>query len=104
MTNQDIIPQILRFEQFEPLLEQNFELEFSDETFSFTLIEARLSSHPYGDPATRPAFSLQFFCRDKRILPQLIHRMWHASLGHQDIFCVPIGMRDEGVLYEAVFN
>lgn len=104
MTNQDIIPENLRFEQFEPLVGQNFSLEFKGETFNFMLAEANLSRHAAPDPTIRTGFSLQFHSQDMRPLPQMIHSMWHETLGHQHIFCVPVAAGAEGIIYEAVFN
>ena len=57
------------------------------------------------DPSSgREPFSLLFRGPRKPILPQAIYRMEQAGMGALDLFIVPIGLDDEGLLYEAVFN
>lgn len=55
-------------------------------------------------PPARTPFSLVFRGPKDPLLSQRIYRFEHESLGDLDIFIVPIGPDDEGVLYEAVFN
>lgn len=52
----------------------------------------------------RPPFSLIFFARDPRVLPQRIYRMEHQELGEVSIFLVPSAKDAEGVSYQATFN
>jgi hypothetical protein len=104
MTNHETIPESLTFEDFEPLIDQDFELTFNGEPFIFKLTEAKLSRHAAPDPSARAAFSLIFLCADTRILPQMIYTMRNEHLGHREIFCVPVAAGADGVRYEAVFN
>jgi len=52
----------------------------------------------------RRSFSLLF--RGTRDLPlgQGIHRLEHAVMGRLEMFLVPVGRDDRGMLYEAIFN
>lgn len=55
-------------------------------------------------PGVRPPFSLIFFGKDPRVLPQRIYRLEHPALGAVDIFLVPVGRNGQGVNYQATFN
>lgn len=62
-----------------------------------------VSATELGDGSGRP-FSIVFRGPKDALLPQRIYRMEHAEIGAFDIFLVPIGPDDEGLLYEAIFN
>jgi len=55
----------------------------------------------YGD---RQSFSILFLGPAEPILPQQIYTLRHAKMGNLPLFLVPLGPRDEGTLYEAVFS
>ena len=62
---------------------------------------------PAGTPALahrRTPFSLVFRSPPGTPLPQRIYRLHHDELGALDLFLVPIGPDDDGMLYEAVFS
>jgi hypothetical protein len=62
-----------------------------------------VSATELGDGSGRP-FSVVFRGPKDALLPQRTYRMEHDEIGAFDIFIVPIGPDDEGLLYEAVFN
>ena len=55
-------------------------------------------------PSGRNAFSLRFVGPLRPILPQAIYRLENAAMGPLEIFCVPLGPKDGGMRYEAVFT
>ena len=57
----------------------------------------------YADPE-HYKYPLVFRGPRDTLLPQRIYRFEHESIGDLDVFIVPIGPDDEGMLYEAVFN
>jgi hypothetical protein len=54
--------------------------------------------------AGRNAFSLRFLGPQRPILPQATYRLENAQMGALDIFLVPLGPKDGGMRYEAVFT
>ena len=81
-----------------------FRIAIDDATMLTTrLIEVT----PAGTPARahgRTPFSLVFRSPPGAPLPQRIYRLDHDELGALDLFLVPIGPDDDGMLYEAVFS
>lgn len=55
-------------------------------------------------PGRRAGFSLLFRSAGPGHLPQATYRLDHDDLGTLELFLVPIGPRDGGMCYEAVFN
>jgi pimeloyl-ACP methyl ester carboxylesterase len=70
---------------------------------SSTLELELVSATELGDGSGRP-FSIVFRGPKDALLPQRTYRMEHEKIGAFDIFIVPIGPDDEGLLYEAIFN
>ena len=70
---------------------------------SGTLDLELVSATTLGQSSGRP-FSIVFRCPRDVLLPQRIYRMEHGEIGAFDIFLVPIGPDEEGLLYEAIFN
>ena len=54
--------------------------------------------------AGRTPFSILFRGPLKPVWPQRIYRLDHESMGSLDLFLVPIGPRDGGMVYEAIFT
>jgi hypothetical protein len=54
--------------------------------------------------AGRIPFSLLFRGPLTPVWPQRIYRVDHDALGSLDLFLVPIGPRDGGMVYEAIFT
>jgi hypothetical protein len=82
---------------------ENFRIYPQDaDPLEIELISAtRLGEDP--EPEGRP-FSIVFRGPKDALLPQRIYRMEHEEIGAFDIFLVPIGPDEEGLLYEAIFN
>jgi hypothetical protein len=50
------------------------------------------------------AFSIVFLGPGDKLMPQHIYRLQHEALGEVDLFLVPVGSKEQGYEYEAVFN
>jgi len=92
---------------FSPLVGDSFLVTLAEgESFTFRLAEViplGLSSLP--DPsAGRQAFSLHFRGLLDPILAQRIYSFSHSTLGQFEIFIVPIGPKEGGMMYEAIFT
>ena len=70
---------------------------------SSTLDLALVSATELNEGSERP-FSIVFRGPRDALLPQRIYRMEHEEIGAFDIFLVPIGPDEVGLLYEAIFN
>jgi Domain of unknown function (DUF6916) len=70
---------------------------------SSTLNLELVSATELNEGSERP-FSIVFRGPRDALLPQRIYRMEHEEIGAFDIFLVPIGPDEEGLLYEAIFN
>lgn len=82
-----------------------FRLRLPDEAErELVLQEASLHPHLPPQPGRRRGFSLVFRSPSPGHLPQGIYRLEHGVLGTMELFLVPIGPREGGTCYEAVFN
>lgn len=72
-------------------------------TLTVELIDATTLGSP-GSARGRTPFSLLFRGPMTPVLPQRIYRLDHDALGTLDLFLVPIGPRDGGMVYEAIFT
>jgi hypothetical protein len=72
-------------------------------TISVELIDATALGSP-GSAGGRTPFSILFRGPMTPVLPQRIYRLDHDALGTLDLFLVPIGPRDGGMVYEAIFT
>jgi hypothetical protein len=88
----------VRFEHFEPLVLQDFNLKNSD--VKLKLLEAKALKTREG--ATRTAFALLFACPVPA--PQGTYALQHEALGQLDVFLVPIRQDGAGVHLEAIFT
>ena len=52
----------------------------------------------------RKPFSLLFQTLQTNYFPQAIYRVDHPGIGVLDIFLVPLGVREGGMQYEAIFS
>jgi hypothetical protein len=50
------------------------------------------------------AFSLLFVGPSANFLHQHTYKFRHAEMGEFDLFIVPVGQRDDGYIYQAIFN
>jgi hypothetical protein len=74
------------------------------EGLALRLVEVTPHPHAPPTPGRRRGFSIVFVSDRPRHLPQSIYRLEHDGLGTLELFLVPIGTRDGGIAYEAVFN
>jgi hypothetical protein len=68
------------------------------------LIEVSTGSAGDVGPGRREPFSLTFRGPRLPALPQQTYPMSHPTLGAFDLFIVPLGPDQQGMLYEAVFG
>lgn len=94
----------LAHHQFEPLLQQEFQLCAAGDV-SCTLVLERVdtASAPMS-PGGRCAFSLLFRGPADRVLAQRTYELRQDLLGVLHLFLVPVGMQEDGVRYQAVFT
>jgi hypothetical protein len=76
----------------------------SGEPLEVVLLEVTPHAHLPGGSARRHGFSLLFRSASAGHLRQGTYRLDHAELGTLELFLVPVGPRDGGMCYEAVFN
>jgi len=93
----------LTADDFEPHVQDEFQIAppACEIALSLKLIEVRRLGR-----AMRPggAFSLLFLSPPGPFYPQAIYPLTHATLGTLDLFLVPLGPKDGGNSYEAVFT
>ena len=88
-------------ETFEPCVGDAFALSAGDASAEIVLHSAlALGEWPGG----RQPFSLTFRGPAEPALPQATYGFEHAELGAFDLFIVPIGRDDGGMIYEAVIT
>ena len=95
----------LREEDFARRLGEKFRLRLpSGEALEMALVE--VAGHPHLPPAPgrRRGFTITFRSDRPGHAPQAIYRVEHDEIGAMDLFLVPIGPRDGGMCYDAVFN
>jgi hypothetical protein len=94
----------LTLDVFSPLVGETFQVHVQPEqTIAVELVEARPLSESNG-PRPRPPFVLTFKGPAQFVMPQRIYRIEHQALGAHEIFIVPIGPGQGGMLYEVIFN
>jgi hypothetical protein len=86
---------------FEPHVEGSFHIAWPGGDLPLRLVEVQRLGE-----ALRPggAFSLQFISPPGPFLPQAIYPLANPELGILELFLVPLGPRDGGNRYEAVFT
>ena len=95
----------LVFEDFADKVEQVFVISDQDvPAIPLILAEAERLSEKFSKPGIRSPFSLTFFAKDPRVLPQRMYRLEHNGLGMLEIFLVPSAKNSDGVSYCATFN
>lgn len=101
---------------FLPLLQQEFQINGVIHTtpaqvlerailLSLRLVEVSELGHGAQghDAAGRRPFSLLFWAPTVAYLPQQIYQLVHSTLGTLDLFLVPLGPHNGGMLFQAVF-
>jgi hypothetical protein len=90
---------------FEPLRGETFHLQSPGGPQDLVLLEVtRLSAATEAPAGRRGAFSLVFRSPLPGHVPQAIYTLEHVALGALDLFLVPIGPREGGMCYEAIFS
>jgi hypothetical protein len=74
------------------------------DTLAVTLAEVTPHPHLPHHTGARRGFSLVFQSAEAGHLRQGTYPLEHAQLGTLELFLVPIGPKDGGMRYEAVFN
>jgi hypothetical protein len=96
----------LTLETFAPRIGERFRLAAdAGQTIDLTLIEATAVGE--GGSARSPRrspFSLVFLGPAGPVWPQRIYRLDHEAIGSVDLFFVPLGPRDGGMQYQAIFT
>ena len=106
MTNdlgRDDVVRTLTVETFAELAGDRFAVRVApDATLELELIEANaLGARP---GRGRAPFSVLFRGPLAPVMPQRIYPLAHETLGSLELFLVPIGPRDGGMVYEAIFT
>jgi hypothetical protein len=93
----------LTLDAFSPLVGESFQVHVEHEqTVAFELVEARALTA--SSPRPQSPFALTFKGPAQFVLPQRIYRFEHQAIGAHEIFIVPIGPGQGGMLYEVIFN
>jgi len=93
----------LTIDDFTPYVGQVFRLAHAGGALELVLLRAELTSA--GAPQRgRAGFSLEFLGPGAPLLPQQTYGLEHSALGVLEIFLVPLGRKEGGVRYEAVFG
>ena len=97
------VVQTLTVETFAELVGDRFVLGIGpDATLELELIEANpLGARP---GRGRAPFSILLRGPLAPVMPQRIYPLAHETLGSLELFIVPIGPRDGGMAYEAIFT
>ena len=79
-----------------------------DRSFPLALVEARslasAGTRAEAGLRSREPFSLIFRGPGEPVMPQRIYALTHDSLGNLELFLVPIGPDQGGMLYQAIFT
>ncbi len=68
------------------------------------LVEVSKLGERQADEDQRQSFSVIFRGPVEPVLPQRVYSLEHEGLGKLDLFLVPIGPDEKGMLYQAVFT
>ena len=94
----------IRVTDFRPYEGKDFPLHFSAEMVQTIRLKEVLDLPSYSNRERKP-FSLCFQTDQKTYyFLQGIYTLDHPVLGPMDIFLVPLGVRDGGMQYEAIFS
>jgi len=92
----------LRYADFEALEGQEFQLRLDEaEGIVLTLKEVTRMDRA---PEDHESFSLIFAGPREPLLPQRMYKLTNPSLGDTLVFLVPVGIKDTGAQYEAVYS
>lgn len=92
-------------EMFAGRIGQQFRLRASADTvMQVELIEAKVLGSAAADPSLRKPFSILFRGPMTPVWPQRIYRVEHDAMESFDLFVVPVGPKNGGMEYEAIFT
>ncbi len=92
----------LTHEDFARCLNERFRLHIDSTSHELRLFQVK--PLVAGMPGGRQPFSLLFRAPQDALFPQMIYRIENDRLGALDLFLVPIGPDEHGMVYEAPFN
>ena len=96
----------LTIDSFTPHVGSSFHLEAEGlQSMELTLESVDpVGQEPKPDEQRQRPFSLLFLGPLEPTLPQQMVPLRHAVMGGLDLFLVPLGPNEKGMIYEAVFN
>jgi hypothetical protein len=96
----------LTAEMFAGRIGERFRLRAdADTAMQVELIDAKvLGSSAAADPSRRKPFAILFRGPLTPVWPQRIYRVEHDGMGSFDLFLVPVGPRNGGMEYQAIFT
>jgi hypothetical protein len=89
---------------FQSCLNQKFQITHGGGTLEVELVSCRTLASPRRKDAQREPFSVIFRGPREPVLPQRSYPIAGSSLGPLEIFIVPIGPDELGMMYEAIFT
>lgn len=92
---------------FQAHLNENFCIELANsEKLTLQLIEITPLGTQHPDKSSNESFALYFLDREhpRSFLSQGTYTLKHENLGDLALFIVPMGPRQEGMLYEVIFT
>ena len=92
----------LTHEDFARCLNERFRLHTDTTSCDLQLFQVKPLSMDM--PGARQPFSLLFRAPMEALFPQMIYRIENDRMGALDLFLVPIGPDEHGMLYEAIFT
>ncbi len=92
----------LTHEDFARCLNERFRLHIDSTSHELRLFQVK--PLVAGMAGGRQPFSLLFRAPQDALFPQMIYRIENDRLGALDLFLVPIGPDEHGMVYEAPFN
>ncbi|MCX6854415.1 MAG: hypothetical protein NTV80_05865 [Verrucomicrobia bacterium] len=96
----------LTVDVFSPLEQQSFQFHYgAAQPEPLQLISVKAGQASHGRPGGRAPFSLVFRANSREFyVPQGTYPLEHAQIGRPEIFFVPIGPDDAGMLFQVVFS
>ena len=96
---------LLKLEDFQTCLGQTFTVMLEDtDSLELELIQVKPIGVFDSEADARQSFSLLFRGPAEPMLPQQIYGLENITLGEQQIFLVPVGPDETGMLYDSTFN
>jgi hypothetical protein len=96
----------LTVDVFAPLEQQTFQFHYgAEQPEPLQLISVKAGPASHGRPGGRAPFSLTFRAGSPQFyVPQGTYPLEHPQIGRPEIFLVPIGPDDAGMLFQVVFS